>query len=279
MQVTRIDIKYKAFGEYYFYLASDLHFGNQSFYSDMYTKEFDEAKRLNARIFLNGDIFDLIGVKDMKRYRKSGDKYPGVDAIINKQIAEGAEILSPYAELLEMVGAGNHESAYVSYNSYDPISGLISILQYKTGRVIRHGGYEGFIVLHFEHVDGGGVSRYIIYYNHGQGGAAEVTGGAIDLNRRTYVRADLIWLGHKHAKTFRELPSEIGLDRNNNVYEKQKRGIITGSFIRNLHMSNPDETGYQSDYATERCRVPQANGGAILRITQHAGEIEGKLIL
>jgi len=270
MQVNHIDIEYKANNEEFnFFIASDSHIGHIDFDRDRFLSDMEIAKRKNAKIILNGDILDLITVRDAKRYRKSGDRYPGIDALVNKQIEDAAAILEPYAKNIVMIGVGNHEGTYVHWNGYDPISGLITLLNMKTGSQIRHGGYEGFIVIRLYREnkgEQGAIKRYTIFYNHGQGGSSEITKGTIDLSRRSYINADLIVLGHKHTKIMESLSPEIGVDRSGNIYEREKKGLITGCYIKNIRITDPDKNGYQPDFRAEKCRVPQAHGGALLTL-------------
>ena len=38
-------------------------------------RDFEKARKLNAKIFINGDVFDMIMHGDRKRYTVGGDKY------------------------------------------------------------------------------------------------------------------------------------------------------------------------------------------------------------
>lgn len=282
MQVVQLTRETDVYGfTQEFLLSSDLHIGHADFDYDLFKKEFDEAKEKKARIFINGDVFDSILPKDMKRYRKSGDKYFQVDSVLNKQVEEAYKLLKPYGHLIDVIGIGNHETSVVNHNAFDPVSGLISLLRCDGFKQIQHGGYEGFIVISLlrknKNNDKAKSNRYVIFYNHGQGGKAEVTAGAIDLNRRIYVRADLIWLGHKHNKVQMHLPCEIGIDQYGNIYEKTKRGIITGAYVKNFRTYDIEQTGYQSSFSEEKQRTPQAKGGAFLSLRQLDIGIEDRI--
>jgi hypothetical protein len=266
--------------EFLFFLASDTHLEDPAFDKAFFTAEFDEAASRGARIFLNGDIFSMIVPGDFKRFRKSQDALPKRDDFINEIVQRGAELFKPYADYIDIVGVGNHETEYMKRTGYDPVSGLITLLQQHTTHQIVHGGFEGFITLNFEREAGGGTRRYTIWYNHGQGGAsAEVSQGMIDLQRRAYIDADLVWLGHKHKRIGTMLPPKIGVDRENNVYMRERRGVITGTYLKTFSQYEVAASGYMGSYGSEKVRVPQLRGGVMLSIKPKAEGAEGRLLI
>ena len=266
--------------EFPFFLGSDLHCDSPAFDKDYFIAELEEAKAKAARIFLNGDIFDLIMPGDLKRYRKQGDAQDQRDDFVNEIVRKGYELLKPYAPLIDMIGSGNHEVEYMKRSHYDPISGLITLLNQDAGHPIRHGAYEGFIVLSFEREPNEDVKKYTIYYNHGQGtGATEVTFGVIDLQRRSYIRADLIWLGHKHKRDGLVLPTEIGVDREGNIYERERKGVITGTYMKTFIQYDATKDGYRDGYGAEKMRTPQLKGGVTLTIRPKKEGAVGRLLI
>ena len=206
MQALTIKQEYSNQSEFYYFLCSDLHFGNKGQNKELLKRDFDEAKKLNAKIFINGDWGDFIMSGDKKRYHPSADAY-GTDNNINMTINEAYDFFSEYVENIVMIGTGNHEVSVSKFHQFDPTQQLIYSLNKAHKTSIVHGQYSGYIVLNYHRKNNNDVKRYKIYYNHGQGGSAEISKGTIDINRHmTTKTADLIWLGHKHVKTC--LPSE-----------------------------------------------------------------------
>ena len=272
MEVNEFKYDYSEQKEFYFGLFSDTHLFSQRFDKARFAQDFDEAKSLGADIFVNGDIMDMIVHSDTKRSSGKGPKYDDddepVDAEVDYQVKKGAEAFTPYVEQLRLMGIGNHGIEIVRRHGTDPVRSLVHELNHRRKRdgKIRLGGYSGFIRLKFHHGRNGGVRTFDIYYCHGQGVSAEVTKGMIGLARRSYVCADLVWLGHNHTRLFGELDKEIGLNHLGRPYAREKRGLITGTYLKDFRLYDIEKTGYQMDYSEERTRVTHANGGALMRV-------------
>lgn len=91
--------------------------------------------------------------------------------------------------------------------------------------------------------------------------------------------ADLVWLGHKHTKVL--LPCEPVLDVNKNgeVIERPRAGIITGAYLNTFHQYDAMKKGYNISFVEEKQRGLQSTGGAIVRHTIFNGEICQKFLL
>lgn len=278
MQAYELRQDYSKTKEFYYFLCSDLHFGNKGQDKDLIKKEFEEAKRLNAKIFINGDWGEFIMSGDMKRYHPSSDAY-GTDNNINMTINEAFDFLSPYAKQIQMIGCGNHETSVSRFHHFDATQQLIYSLNKTHGTKICHGQYCGYIVIKYSRGNGGGKT-YKIFYNHGQGSTAEVTKGSIDLSRHMANKvSDLTWLGHKHTKIL--LPSEFVIDVNQSgdIVQKERAGLITGSYLKIFHQYDAMKKGYNISYGEEKMRGLQSTGGAIMRHKIIGEMIETKFIL
>lgn len=272
MQANKIKLDYSKQKEFWFFLTSDNHFGHTGQDKELLKKEFDEAKKRKARILINGDSLDLILSGDRKRYHPSGDKY-GTDNNTNMIIDEAFNFYSDYFDLIEMIGTGNHEVSVSKFHQFDPIQQLIYSLNKKHSNKknsgIVHGQYSGFIILNFHYGKSGRVKNFVIYYNHGQGGTAEISKGTIDLNRHmTRVQSDVVWIGHKHTKVV--LPSEsiMGVDmKTGSIYSKDRYGIVTGSYLERFGQYDAQKKGYKINYGEEKMRTLQAQGGVFMKIT------------
>lgn len=277
MQVNVFDWDYSAGKEKKIFLCSDTHIGNALFHEELFKQQFEKAVDKGCDIFINGDILDLIVTNDKKRYRKSKDQFEN-DDIVNRQIDLGVKFLKPYAKNIKGIGIGNHGTAYFSHHSFDPISALIRELRHENPD-IRYMGYQGFLVFTGQHGKNGNIKKYIIFYNHGQGGAAEISKGSIGLDRRIYIDADMIWMGHVHQKKLESLPNRYYLDKAYKVQEKEVKGLITGCFLQNFEQYDIDKTGYKSGYGPERMRRPQARGGAYLTLSEYSNNIYSEVTI
>ena len=266
MEINIFRSDYTEKKQYSYFYASDLHIGCAEFDEKRFTEDFTWAVEKNARIYAQ-EIFELIIPKDNKRYTAGKDKYQ-VDAHVNATIDEGIKLLTPFVDHIDIIGIGNHDIAILKYHGTDPIAFLIrdlNRLRNKKLPAIVHGGYSGFIRQKY-HRNGGQVRFLDTYYNHGQGGVAEVSKGNIDLERRKNINTDIIWLQHKHKKIYSELDTGIGLSPQDNFYERPKQGIITGCYKTNYSFYDITKSNYRVDYGEERSRVTQARGGILLDV-------------
>ena len=279
MQSCIIEQDYSKQKQFEYFLCSDIHFGSTGQDKSLLKKDFDDAKRRGAMIFINGDWGDFIMSGDRKRYSPSADAY-GTDNNINMTINEAFDFFSEYVDNIAMIGTGNHETSVSRFHHFDPTQQLIYSLNKAHKSKIIHGQYSGFIMLRYMHGKNGRVRAYTIYYNHGQGGTAEISKGTIDINRHMTTKdADLIWLGHKHTKIL--LPSEyiIGVNRVGEIVERERAGIITGAYVKIANKYDAMKKGYKMDYGEERMRGLQATGGAYLKIDLSGEELTRKFEL
>lgn len=259
--------KYKALAskpdEFCFFLASDIHFDEPGFDRELFARDFDRAKRDGARININGDVFGCILPTDLKRYTRGNDQ-SNTDGIINKALKDAEDLLAPYVDLIDVLGLGNHEVSVLKYHHIDVTAMLIGFLNRRRDPslpLIRHGGYTGYIRYLFTGPGSGHTQHFDIFYNHGQGGNAEVTDGIIDAKRRLYTRADLIWLGHKHKRWAIEIDPEEGVSDNGRIYTRKRWAVMTGCYSKATGETNATEDGYRINYGEERMRTKQRTGG------------------
>ena len=244
-------------------LASDIHFDEPSFDQDLFTSDFDRAKREGSRILINGDVFGCILPGDLKRYTRGNDKGGG-DGVINEALRDAEELFRPYVNQIDMIGLGNHESSVLKFHHVDVTRLLIFALSRHRDPAlppIRHGGYTGYIRYQFEGPARSQTKRFDIFYNHGQGGNAEVTDGIIDLKRRLYTHSDVIWLGHKHRRLVVDLDPAEGMADNGSIYSRKRYGVMTGCYSKATGETNATDDGYRINYGEERIRTKQRFGG------------------
>lgn len=267
-------------------LMSDLHIGSASVDYELLQAELKDAREKGDRILINGDVFDLIIPSDKKRYR--------VDAVhprlqyhtspVNGAIEWAAELLEPYADLIDMVGVGNHETAVEKYHGTDPVMILLHRLRQRNPK-IAHGNYGGFVIYRFEAETGANGHAYTIFYHHGSGGSSPITKGMIDFQRLSawIEGADLIWIGHKHNRIFdgtiRKVKPAAVKDE---LEERTVNCIMTGSYMDTYRVqSQADlfENGRKTQYAAEWGCAPQQKGGARIEIYVTTKTFEPRIIL
>lgn len=260
--------------EFNYFFCSDLHFGNCGQDTDLLTKEFKKAKERNCKIFINGDVFDLILSGDRKRYNPSSDKYNS-DNNINMHINEAYDFLSDYAENIVYIGSGNHETAVQRHHQIDVIQQLIWSLNKTHKTDIKHGQYSGYVMLRYHYGDHSAVRSRKIFYCHGQGGASEVTKGTIGINRHmTSKVADIYHFGHTHTKVL--MPSEfiLDMDKTGNIIQRERTAFYTGAYLKIFSQYDANKKGYELNYGEERMRSLQSTGGIFMKHTlTPAGEI------
>jgi hypothetical protein len=109
-----------------------------------------------------------------------------------------SEYLKPYAKLVTVRGAGNHESAIHKNHETNLVERLTERIR-ANGGIARRGGYSGYVRFHIYNGKRQNNSLKLWYF-HGSGGGGPVTRGVIQTNRQSvYVSdADIIATGHVH---------------------------------------------------------------------------------
>jgi predicted phosphodiesterase len=182
-------------------LISDVHYDSKSCERELLKQSLDKALEKNAIILFNGDFFDMMQSRNDKRGMKGSlrKEYLG-DNYFDLVIEDAYEFLKPYAKNILVMADGNHETAITKNYETNPLERLCYMLRKEGGSNTQHTGYQGWLVLSFNHQNNN--ASYYIKMHHGSGGNARVTKGIIEHNRMgTYVEgADLIWLGHTHTQ-------------------------------------------------------------------------------
>jgi hypothetical protein len=216
-------------------LMSDLHWDNPKSRHDLIIQDLEEAKRIGARVLLNGDTFCLMQGKYDPRSSKS-DIRPEhmVSHYLDAVVETAVDFFKPYAEIIDVVGYGNHETSILRRQETDIVERFVSGLNLiaKPESKVCKGGYGGWYVYRIS--DGTAKpssASFKIKYFHGAGGGAPVTKGNIQHNRMsTFVQgADLIWQGHVH-NDYETTYRVESLDRNNQVTERDVLMVRTSTY-------------------------------------------------
>lgn len=245
-------------------LMSDLHIGAPNIDYGLISEELSRAKEKQDRILLNGDIFDMILPGDIKRFSPTAlhPRLQGRDDVVNGQVEWAEELLAPYARQIDMIGTGNHEAVIAKYRSFDPIVELVKRLSKRTRHLIYYGGYTGMIDYRFRQKHA--THRYIVYYHHGAGGDAPITGGMIDAMRKGWVDANVRWEGHRHSRWARTIQAVTCPTDGYEPVMKDINMILTGSYFdtyRGQIQADMTSGGRRSNYAADRGMAPQGKGG------------------
>lgn len=249
-------------------LFSDLHIGAANIDYDLMKEELEDARERKSRILINGDLMDLILPKDHKRFQPDVlcPELVGRRDVLNATVKMVVRILKPYADLIDLIGCGNHETAVEKYHAADPLAMIVEELQRHAKHKIHYGGYNGFVDYRISTTRGKSPrgSRYLIFYHHGGGGAAPVTKGTIDFARLAYTRADVRWIGHKHNRFWDHVRTlECPMD-GDKPFMRDVLHIMTGSYM-DTYLGQSQESillnGRRSNYAGDFAMAPQGKGG------------------
>lgn len=182
-----------------FLLLSDIHFDNPKCERDILKRYLDEAKKHGHKVAINGDFFCLMQGKADPRHTK-GDVRPEhmggnyFDLVVDTAV----EWWTPYADMIEFIGYGNHETAVIKRGETDVLKRFVEKINLITGSKIQLGGYHGWWVIAGKYFST--HSSYKVKYHHGYGGGGIVTKGIIQNQRAdaSVEGADCIWMGHVH---------------------------------------------------------------------------------
>lgn len=186
-----------------FLLISDIHWDNPHCDLDLLRNHLDEAKRRGARVMVNGDFFCLMQgrgdprrSKDEIRPEHSNGRY--LDSIVETAV----EWFAPYANVLQFIGYGNHETSVIKNQETDILQRFADVfnLTHRPENPIEVGGYGGAIAFSYRPYQDSGASTKVMKYFHGSGGGGIVTKGVIQNQRAMaiYQGYDIIWMGHVH---------------------------------------------------------------------------------
>ena len=273
--------------EFQYFLSSDWHLGSSCTSYGLINRDLKKTQQFNRRIIINGDLFDGILCKDFKRFSPDvlHHSLHGKKDILGLSVDLAFDILSPYVDLIDVIGVGNHEISIENHHNFDIIRELVSRLNLirKEGQILL-GGVGGFISYRFkDNTKGGRSFRYTIFRHHGGGGAAPVTKGMIDLARlNAWADADLIWIGHKHSKVSNEITRLRQNNKGGGITQIPVKFIVTPSY-QNAYQAQLQEdilkNGRIGNYAVDTCQAPQPNGGMILSLTITHDGIENQLLV
>ena len=252
-----------------FLLLSDLHWDNPKCDRALLTNHLEEAKRRGAGVLVNGDFFCLMQGKGDPR-RSKDDIRPEhnngryLDSIVDTAV----EWFRPYADLLLVLGYGNHETSIIQHQETDILQRFATILNHACKTDVQVGGYGGVIDFKMQYDDIRSCN-FITHYYHGSGGGGPVTKGVIQDQRilASIEGYDCTWQGHVHELYYHQ-----------NIihrYERSTKTLIQKAIhqVRTATYKEEWADGYMG-FHVERGRGPKPLGGYWM--TLEAGRFTGK---
>lgn len=235
-------------------LMSDLHIGAANSDYALMISEMEDARRNGDRLLFNGDVFDMILSKDAKRFSPEvlHPEIRGRSDLVNASVEWAVRLLKPYADLIDFIGCGNHET-HVSHNhSVDPSKLLADSLG------VPYGGYQGFIRYASRE---GSKNPFTIFYWHGAGGGAGLGGqlGEFGSKGQFVEGADVSWFGHRHCKAVSQV-ERISLG-SRKVTSRQQFYLRTGGYLVAYGDQGSSAQGRRSNYAADSLHTPYGRGG------------------
>jgi UDP-2,3-diacylglucosamine pyrophosphatase LpxH len=217
-------------------ILSDLHWDNPKCDRDMLKRHLDYCLKESIPVMVVGDLFCLMQGKGDRRGNKSDIRPEHNNAKYLDSVVETAvEWFSPYANILTVLGYGNHETAIIKYQETDLLQRFVDLMNYKNKSNIFTGGYGGWLVIKKNIRTNTSMSKTLKYF-HGSGGGGIVTKGAINLTRalETYENMDVFVMGHIHENSSRnDVRDALQYNTGKHTYEliqKQIHLAITGTY-------------------------------------------------
>ena len=209
-------------GSRHFLFISDIHYDATKCDRDLLHRHLDEARELNAGVFIFGDLFDLMQGKYDPRgnYSELRPEYKSC-VYVDEVIQDVGEKLSKYADVIKFISKGNHETNIEKRMMVSPIDRVAQIMNDAGGHV-EVGGYAGWLCI-TPHRKGKGRARFNVHYHHGYGGGAKRSKGVlgIDIDQKDFPDADLILRGHDHQKWYHP----VTIDRINHRMNLEQRTV------------------------------------------------------
>lgn len=248
-------------------LLSDLHFDNPKCKRKILKAHLDQAKKEEVPVIINGDFFCVMQGKYDKRASKSDirPQHNGKN-YIDLVIEEAVEWFSPYAEILTLIGYGNHETSLNKRLEFDILKNFQVRFNHANPNQqnkLEIGGYGGYLITSNQH------TNHIIRYHHGHGGGGAVTKGTIQHNRFNAFlsNVDCIWMGHVHEDyELTTIEETISLQKRKHSF-KEVLNIRTSTYKEEFNFG-------KGGWHVERGAFPKPLGGRWLNLDFYRDKIE-----
>jgi predicted phosphodiesterase len=275
IHVFDIELKNNEFVEYL--LISDLHIDNPKCRRDLLLRDLNEARKRGAKVIINGDFFCIMQGKWDPRSSKK-DILPQHMGSNYFQLVrdEAIEFLRPYADMIALIGYGNHETAVIKRHEFDLLSDFVTLFNERTGANCQLGGYGGWIVFSVGLPKTSVKAKLKMKYLHGYGGGGIVTKGVIQDQREMagVHGADVIWMGHVHELYHHVNMVETlrSVNKGGAPYHVNHRPVHQ---IRTATYKEEFEDGF-GGFHVERGQKPKPLGGMWMRLKMHRDRAPGE---
>lgn len=215
--------------------CSDLHIDSIHCKREELKKDFNIIREQGGKIFIFGDVFDVMGSFGDKRLQReyidpqfiqSGRTY--LDLIVEF----GIEFLRPYAQNIAFISQGNHETAMRKFHNTDILRRIVYELNREPDTNIQLGDYSGWLNLKFN-VSKTHSNSINVHYHHGFGGNAARSKGmlGVQIEAFKYPDANILVRGHTHQKWYDPSTTRVRLNSRGKVYKDKIRFIQSGSYV------------------------------------------------
>jgi hypothetical protein len=252
-------------------MLSDIHWDNPKCDWKLLKKHLDYCKNHNIPVMINGDFFCLMQGRGDNRKNKSDIRPEHNNAKYLDSVVDTAlEWWSPYADILTVIGYGNHETAIIKWQETDLLQRFVDLLNYKCKSNVMTGGYGGWIVM--KKIMNTKNFPFRVKYFHGSGGGGIVTKGALNLTRalEAYESMDVFTMGHIHENSSR-----------NDVRDSLRHTTKHGYQIEHKYIHSMITGTYKEEYGlgdkgwhVERGAPVKPTGGRIMTLSVERGRDE-----
>ena len=255
-------------------LLSDIHWDNPKCDRELLKRHLDFCKKESIPVTINGDFFCLMQGRGDNRRNKSDVRPEHNNGRYLDSIVETAvEWWTPYADILTVIGYGNHETSVIKYQETDLLQRFVDLLNLKCGSKVHTGGYGGWILINQKFYSNVYMTTKLKYF-HGSGGGGVVTKGAINQTRalEMYEDFDVFAMGHIHENSARNDVREF-------INFHSKPGFSVGQKQIHLTLTGTYKEEYgdgASGWHIERGAPAKPLGGRILKM--ECKEIDSKLV-
>ena len=244
-----------------FLLLSDLHWDNPKCDRSLLQNHLEEARRRGAKVLVNGDFFCLMqGKGDPRRSKEDIRPEHNNGRYLDSIVDTAVEWFRPYADLLLVLGYGNHETSIIHHQETDILQRFASTLNYATGSAVEVGGYGGTIDIRVNHDPNRGMN-FVLHYFHGAGGGGVISKGVIHDSRlmMTMEGYDCTWMGHVHELYYHQNMIHRYDRSTKTLLQKPIHQLRTATY-------KEDWDGGYMGFHTERGRGPKPLGGYWMKL-------------